>query len=229
MWFLINYKCGDRGLSFFEVACLPLWRKDMNSALPYRERGRRLFWIAFVSALAIHIGAIALAKTKSPTVRLENFTPTSDVVIGYAPEPEPALQEESVTPLPLEEIHPDQDSFPEENHKPSPARPYRKARPPSLAPGTTTPLRSVKALVAYAPRPVYPYEARRQRLTGSGVALLTVDQSSGDVTDVVMVQSCGNAILDNSTRDALRRWRFRPGSLTKVQVPVTYTLMGVSY
>jgi protein TonB len=84
-------------------------------------------------------------------------------------------------------------------------------------------------MVAYAPPPVYPYEARRQRVTGSGVALLTVDQTSGTVTDVLMTQSCGNTILDNSTLDALRRWRFRPWSVTKVQVPITYTLMGVSY
>jgi TonB family protein len=84
-------------------------------------------------------------------------------------------------------------------------------------------------MVAYAPRPVYPYEARRQRVTGSGVALLTIDQISGTVIDVLMTQSCGNVILDNSTRDALRRWRFKPGSVTKVQVPITYTLMGVSY
>jgi periplasmic protein TonB len=90
-------------------------------------------------------------------------------------------------------------------------------------------LRSVEAMVAYAPRPVYPYEARRQRVTGSGVALLTVDQNSGAVTDVLMTQSCGNPILDNSTLDALRRWRFRPGTVTKVQVPITYTLLGVSY
>jgi len=94
---------------------------------------------------------------------------------------------------------------------------------------TTASLRSVKAMVAYAPRPVYPYEARRQRVTGSGIALVTVDQALGTVTDVFMTQSCGNAILDNSTLDALRRWRFKPGNVTKVQVPITYTLMGVSY
>jgi protein TonB len=87
----------------------------------------------------------------------------------------------------------------------------------------------VKATVAYAPRPVYPYEARRQRVTGSGVALLAIDQTSGTVTDLLMAQSCGNAFLDNSTLDALRRWRFKPGSVNKVQVPITYTLMGVSY
>ena len=202
----------------------------MNSALFYRENGRRLFWIAFVSALAIHIGAVALAKTKSPTTRLENFTLTDDVVIGYAPEPEPALEEESVPPRPIEEIHPEQDVFREENLTPPPVRAHRTSRAVSPERGKpTTSLRSVKAMVAYAPRPIYPYEARRQRVTGSGVALLTIDQTSGMVTDVLMTQSCGNVILDNSTRDALRRWRFRPGAPASVQVPITYTITGASY
>jgi TonB family protein len=137
--------------------------------------------------------------------------------------------EQSLTPLPLEQIHPDQDSFPEEDHKPSPVRPYRKARLASPARGTTASLRSVKSMVVYAPHPVYPYEARRQRITGSGVALLTVDPTSGNVTDVVMAQSSGNAILDTATLDALRRWRFKPGCAVKVRVPLTYTLMGASY
>ena len=201
----------------------------MNPALLYRQHGRCIFWIAFVSAIAIHLGAVALAKTKSPTTTLEHLTPPVDFEIIDASEPEPALEEPPTLP-PLEENHPDQDSFPEENHKPSPIRAYRKARPASLVRGTTvTALRSVKAMVTYAPRPVYPYEARRQRVTGSGVALLTIDQTSGTVTSVLMTQSCGNAILDNSTLDALRRWRFKPGSASKVQVPITYTLMGVLY
>jgi TonB family protein len=200
----------------------------MNPALLYRQHGRSIFWIAFVSALAVHIGAVAFAKTKSPTARLEDFSPLGAVVVDIA-ETEPAL-EESVTPLPLEEIHPDQDSFTEEVRTPPPVRAHRKARPVSILRGATTAsLRSVKAMVAYAPRPVYPYEARRQRVTGSGIALVTVDQALGTVTDVFMTQSCGNAILDNSTLDALRRWRFKPGNVTKVQVPITYTLMGVSY
>jgi TonB family protein len=139
------------------------------------------------------------------------------------------LLEESVTPPPLEEIHPDQDSFREENVPPPPLRAHRKARPASLVRATTVSLRSLKAMVAYAPRPVYPYEARRQRITGSGVALLTVDRTLGTVTDVLIAQSCGSAILDNSTLDALRRWRFKPESVTQVRVPITYTLMGASY
>ena len=57
-----------------------------------------------------------------------------------------------------------------------------------------------------------------------GVALLTVDQTSGTVTDVQMAQSCGNAILDNSTLDALRRWCFKPGGVTQVGVPISTRL-----
>jgi TonB family protein len=202
---------------------------DMNLALLYRQNRRSIFWIAFMSALAIHVGAVALAKTKSPPATLEDFNPPGDVELVDTAEPEPALLEESATPPPLEQIPQDQDIFREENLTPPPVRAHRKTRPGSLVRGTTASLRSVKAMVAYAPRPVYPYEARRQRVTGSGLALLTIDQTSGTVTDVLMTQSCGNVILDNSTRDALRRWRFRPGSVTKVQVPITYTLMGVSY
>ena len=202
----------------------------MNSAVLYRSSGRSIFWVAFMSAVAIHLCAVALAKTKSTNPMVEHFIPLGAVEIVDASEPEPAPPQESVTPPLLEQIQPDQDSFPEENHAPPPVRAHQRSRPPSFVRGTpTTSLHSVKAMVAYAPRPVYPYEARRQRLTGSGVALLTMDQTSGTVIDVLMTQSCGNIILDNSTRDALRRWRFRPGSLTKVEVPVTYNLMGVSY
>jgi len=201
----------------------------MNPAFVYRQHGRSIFWIAFMSALAIHLGAVALAKTKSPPATLEDFNPPDDVELVDTSEPEPALLEESATPPPLEQIPPDQDIFREENLTPPPVRAHRKARSVSLVRGTTASLRSVKAMVAYAPRPVYPYEARRQRVTGSGVAFLTVDQTLGTVTDVLMARSCGNAILDKSTLDALRRWRFKPGSAARVQVPITYTLMGVSY
>ena len=202
----------------------------MNPAFVYRQHGRSVFWIAFMSALAIHLGAVALAKTKSPSAKLQDVSPLPDVEVVDTAEPEPSLLEQSAPPSSLEQIHPDQDSFQEKNLTPPPIRAHRRARPPSLIGGTTALLlRSVKAKVAYAPRPVYPYEARRQRVTGSGIALLTIDQTSGTVTDVRMAQSCGNVILDNSTLDALRRWRFKPGGVTQVEVPITYTLMGVSY
>ena len=88
---------------------------------------------------------------------------------------------------------------------------------------------SVKALTLYAPRPAYPYEARRAGITGSGVAQLTVNTEAGNVIDARMAQSTDSMILDHATVEALRNWRFKSGAASSIQVPVTYTLTGVSY
>jgi len=87
----------------------------------------------------------------------------------------------------------------------------------------------VKILAIYAPRPEYPYEARRQRTTGSGSVALLIDSLTGSVTDARMEQSTGSSVLDNSTVSTLQRWRFKSGTVTKVQVPITYTLSGACY
>ena len=212
------------------MACLPLWRNRHESRIRL-PTARPIHLLDRIYERACDSPRRGCARKNQITECYASKISARcrDVELVDTAEPEPALLEESAPPPPLEQIHPDQDSFQEENLTPPPIRAHRKARPPSLIGGTTASLRSVKAMVAYAPRPVYPYEARRQRVTGSGVALLTVDQTSGTVTDVRMAQSCGNVILDNSTLDALRRWRFKPGGVTQVQVPITYTLMGVSY
>ena len=88
---------------------------------------------------------------------------------------------------------------------------------------------SVKALTLHAPRPAYPYEARRGGITGSGVAQLTVNTEAGNVIDARMAQSTGSMILDHATVETLRQWRFKPGVAANVDVPITYTLTGVSY
>ena len=88
---------------------------------------------------------------------------------------------------------------------------------------------SAKAVAISAPRPEYPYEARRARLTGSGVAVMTVEPSIGAVTEVVMAQSTGSSILDNAATSAFRRWRFKPGTVTKVRTPITFTMTGAQY
>jgi len=201
----------------------------MNRPLLYRSRGPWMFWIAFVCAVGIHVGAVVLAKTRSESTQVENFTLLEGEVDLTETQPDPISPEDSVTPPPLEQIRPDQEIFPEENPKEPKVRPCKKVRSTSLMRGTTAELRSLKAMVMYAPRPVYPYQARRLRITGSGMALLMVDPALGSVTDVQMVQSCGNDILDNATLEAFRRWRFKPGTAVRVQVPITYTLMGVTY
>src|SRR5438874_3886086 len=99
--------------------------------------------------------------------------------------------------------------------------------PPSVAPMLSG--SDAKAFVVTAPRPDYPYVARSRKITGSGVCVLTVDTGSGAVTDATMAQSIGNPILDNAAVSAFRRWRFKPGTVSKVKIPITFTMTGASY
>jgi TonB family protein len=201
----------------------------MNAALLYRPRGRWTFWIAFACAAAIHLGAVVLAKSKSERTTVQDFMPPGTDVELINGQPEPESPQESTTPPSLDQVHPDEDMFVEENRTQPLVRARKKTRAASLVKGTAAPFGSVKALVLYAPRPVYPYEARRQRTIGSGTALLTVDPISGEVSAVHMLQSSRSVILDSATIEAFRRWRFKPGTVARVQVPITYMLTGASY
>lgn len=82
------------------------------------------------------------------------------------------------------------------------------------------------AFAVYAPRPTYPYEARARRLQGSGAAIVTVDPATGNVTNVVMAISTGFRSLDDETISTFRRWRFKPDTVKKVRIPITFTFAG---
>jgi TonB family protein len=84
-----------------------------------------------------------------------------------------------------------------------------------------TPLSSAKAMAVIHPLPVYPYQAKHTHITGHGVCVMTVDTASGKVTDATMEQSTGDAILDKSTTNAFRQWRFKLGTVPKLRVPIT--------
>jgi TonB family protein len=81
---------------------------------------------------------------------------------------------------------------------------------------------AAQAIAVSAPLPEYPYEAKHANITGSGVCVMTVDTASGKVTGAMMAQSTGNAILDKVTTDTFQRWRFKPGKVSQVRVPITY-------
>ncbi|HJW37251.1 MAG TPA: energy transducer TonB [Candidatus Udaeobacter sp.] len=51
---------------------------------------------------------------------------------------------------------------------------------------------------------------------------MTIDSASGKVTDAMMAQSTGDAMLDRVTATAFRRWRFKPGTVSQVRVPIDY-------
>jgi TonB family protein len=95
-------------------------------------------------------------------------------------------------------------------------------------PGTMS-ISTAKALATYAPRPRYPYEARSRRIIGRGVCVVEVDAGSGSVTSASMASSIGNRMLDNAALSAFRQWRFKPRSVSKVTIPITFTTTGAQY
>jgi TonB family protein len=58
---------------------------------------------------------------------------------------------------------------------------------------------------------------------------MTVDPVSGQVSEVSMLKSTGNAFLDNAALAGFRRWRFKPGTASSIRCPITFTLVGASY
>src|SRR6266480_36307 len=200
----------------------------MNGTPIYRPNNRKLTWIAFACAITIHLGAVGLANNKPQSVS-PVVPPGSDVEVTDFP---PANPEEPELVLSPEQPSIERQEFTDENVKLTPIRPRKKISPvqsPSIGLSRASNAGSAKALALFAPRPSYPYEARRSGTTGSGIARLTVNSAAGNVIDAQMSQSTGSAILDNATLSAFRTWRFKLGVAEIVDVPITYTLSGVSY
>jgi len=75
----------------------------------------------------------------------------------------------------------------------------------------------------YTPKPTYRPEWARQGLTGKGLVLVTIDTQTGRVTGARMLQSTGNKLLDGSALEAYSQWRFQPGSVSQVKMPIEFT------
>jgi len=100
----------------------------------------------------------------------------------------------------------------------SPTPPFIK-----VAPGAQ--LRKAKALAVNAPRPEYPPEARKHHWVGVGWFAMHVDESTGVVTSVDILQSTGHNMLDRSCVDTLKKWRFVPHSgLKTIKTPITFAM-----
>ena len=211
----------------------------MPGPLLYKPAPRWQVLAALGGALAVHGIAVAVAFHKEPPpVDVSDIpTATIEATLDQPPADEPTPPPEDI---PVPEAPPPPDIQPEfhEEQTPPPKqqKPAQKVQPikapqvtgPPKPPGMVS-ASAGKAAAISAPRPDYPYEARRQHVTGSGVCVVTVDVASGNVTDATMAQSTGNSALDNSTLSAFRRWRFKPGSVSKVKIPITFTMSGASY
>jgi protein TonB len=195
--------------------------------LLFQPAPRWHLWTALGGAVAIHLTAVAFAQRReAPPVDIPPNAPTVVEATLAPPEATPPPED-----IPLPEPPPPPDIKPEfvEEKTPPP-------RPPAAAQQKFTPIKAqsmsmsrAKALAINSPRPGYPYEARSKRITGSGVCVATVDAASGNVTGASMTQSTGSPILDNSALSAFRQWRFRPGTVSQVRIPITFTMTGASY
>ena len=114
-----------------------------------------------------------------------------------------------------------------EETTPPPTRPKRlktaPVTPPQVAdrPATMS-ISSAKALAIYAPRPQFPSEVHSRRISGSGVCVVSVDPGSGRVTEASMAQSTGDRQLDKAALNAFRQWRFKPGTVSTVRIPIEF-------
>src|SRR5881275_2078244 len=73
----------------------------------------------------------------------------------------------------------------------------------------------------YAPSPEYPLGARQRHWTGAGVFLCNL-RPDGIVSSVKILQSTGHEILDQAGTSALGRWRFQPGDMNAVKIPLRF-------
>ena len=113
-------------------------------------------------------------------------------------------------------------------------RPEKKVRPrkhprpavqpaaPSISAPVPMSLSVAQSMAITAPLPEYTYEMKRRNLTGSGICVVTVDTATGTVTNATMFQSTGSPLLDKNTMQTFKGWRFKPGTVSQVRVPVSY-------
>jgi TonB family protein len=78
--------------------------------------------------------------------------------------------------------------------------------------------------VVNAPEPLYPLEARAKHWTGHGVVLVDVDSKTGYVVGARMLKSTGHTILDHAAIGTFSRWRFKPGTVKQVKIPINYVM-----
>jgi TonB family protein len=198
-----------------------------NNALIYRRPSKWPIATALATAVLIHLSAVAIAFHHESPATQPALTDSTTIGFDLADDPPTPPDPDISVPPPLsvptsDFIEPQETSRVIRTQRtPAPIRPSGQTRLAAVG--------NAKAFVLSAPRPEYPYEVRSRHITGSGVAVISVDPNSGLAVDAMMEQSIGNPILDNSAVSAFRRWRFKPGTPARVRIPITFILTGAQY
>ncbi|PYI95026.1 MAG: hypothetical protein DME98_18015 [Verrucomicrobia bacterium] len=177
-------------------------RKAVDNFLVCFHRG--IFLSILCSSIAFGASQVARAQDAASPRLLEPA-----ITVKATPTPRPKKQ----TSEPIVEI-------PTEGASEKPP-PIAEETPRAEELATPAPPTEKKTALS-TPIPDYPYQARRAHITWSGVCVMTVDTASGSVTSAVMDQSTGNGILDKVTTDTFRKWRFKPGTVSQIRVPISY-------
>ena len=206
----------------------------MAKAIFYKPRPRWHFVGSLAAAVAIELAAVAIAsihRAEPPPEEISMPSAPIDAVITELPPESTPPPEEEPPPPPPPPDEPTEFTIQEPTPPPRPPNaPTPKPRP-KVAENKGTGYSGVASYSSArtnwksAPHPVYPYEARRSKQTGSGTFVITFDDA-GNATDVTATQSTGSPILDQTTISTFMRWKCNPGTYKKVKVPITYTLQG---
>ena len=173
----------------------------------------------------IEDGVAATKPSENPSVESASkqqstpLSPSLEIKLGTASTPEqptPPPQSLEIKPEHVEET------------TPPPQRPPRRKMTPIKAPQVagqpgTMSVSSAKALATYAPAPGYPSKLRLDGISGSGVCVVSVDSGSGRVIEASMAQSTGNPQLDKAALRTFRKWRFKPGTVSTVRIPIEFS------
>ena len=111
----------------------------------------------------------------------------------------------------------------EKKHRPKKrSRPAVRSEMASIPEPVPVSLSVAQSMAITAPLPDYTYEMKRRNLSGNGICVVTVDTATGTVTNATMFQSTGSPLLDKVTTQTFKSWRFKPGTVSQVRIPISY-------
>jgi TonB family protein len=149
-------------------------------------------------------------KKSEPTQTTASMPPSQQPAPSI--EPAPSVEEPEVVAAPVEKKH-------RSRKRP---RPALQPEPARISPPVQVSLSVAQSMAITAPLPDYTYEMKRRNLAGSGTCIVTVDTATGTVTNATMFQSTGSPLLDKLTIRTFQNWRFKPGTVSEVRVPISY-------
>lgn len=62
------------------------------------------------------------------------------------------------------------------------------------------------------------------RMSGTGVYEMEINTETGRVKSVAVLKTSGSWMLDAAATNTFSHWRFRPHTLSKARMPVTWKL-----